>query len=143
MNVENGNTVSFHYVGTLDDGTEFDNSITRGEPLTSQIGQGQMIQGFESALLGMEVGEKKSVLINANDAYGEYNNDAVRSFPIDNFSEGFVPILGETVQGQNELGQTFSATIKESTEDTVTLDFNHPLAGKNLNFEIEVLTIED
>ena len=66
MNVENGNTVSFHYVGTLDDGTEFDNSITRGEPLTSQIGQGQMIPGFESALLEMEVGEKKSVSINAN-----------------------------------------------------------------------------
>ncbi len=142
MNVEDGNTVCFHYVGTLDDGTEFDNSVTRQEPLTSQLGQGQMIPGFESALLGMSVGEKKSVSIDSKDAYGEYNSDAVQSFPLDNFSEGFEPILGESVQGQNELGQTFSAVIKEATEDAVVLDFNHPLAGKNLNFEIEVVSIE-
>ena len=143
MNIENGNTVCFHYVGTLDDGTEFDNSVSRNEPLTSQIGKGQIIPGFEDALLGMGVGEKKSVSINANNAYGEYNNDAVKSFPIDSFSEGFVPVLGETVQGQNERGQTFSATIKESSEESVVLDFNHPLAGKNLNFEIEVVSIEE
>ena len=115
MNVENGSTVCFHYVGTLDDGTEFDSSVARDEPLTSQMGEGQMIPGFENALMGMTSGEKKSVLINAKDAYGEYNNGAVQSFTLDNFAEGFVPVLGETVHGQNETGQTFSAIIKEAT----------------------------
>ena len=143
MNVEDGKTVCFHYVGTLDDGTEFDNSRSRGEPLTGHIGQGQLIPGFESALIGMTPGEKKTVLIESHDAYGEYNPEAVQTVSLTRFPEDFVPEVGGQVQGQNQSGQAFNATIKESTEEDVVLDFNHPLAGKSLNFEIEVVSVVD
>ncbi len=143
MNVENGKTVCFHYVGTLEDGTEFDNSRTRGEPLTGLVGQGHLIPGFESALIGMTAGEKKTVLIESGDAYGEHNPEAVQSIPLERFPVDFAPEVGNMVQGQNPNGTTLNGTITESTDATVTVDFNHPLAGKNLNFEIEVVSIVD
>ena len=143
MNVEDGKTVCFHYVGTLEDGTEFDNSRTRGEPLVGHIGQGHLIPGFESALIGMGVGEKKSVLVESKDAYGEYNPDAVQIVPLERFPDDFTPQVGGQVQGESANGQTFNATVSDSTESEVTLDFNHPLAGKHLNFEIEVISIAD
>ena len=143
MNVENGKTVCFHYVGTLEDGTEFDNSRSRGEPLTGHIGQGHLIPGFESALIGMTAGEKKNVLIESSDAYGEHNPEAVQTVPLDRFPVDFAPVVGSMVQGQNPNGMTLNGTITESSEDAVTVDFNHPLAGKNLNFEIEVVSIVD
>ena len=141
MNVEDGKTVCFHYVGTLEDGTEFDNSRTRGEPLVGHIGQGHLIPGFESALMGMGVGEKKSVVVESKDAYGEYNEDAIQTVPLERFPSDFTPQVGGQVQGENSTGQTFNATITDSTESDVTLDFNHPLAGKSLSFEIEVVSI--
>lgn len=143
MQVENGKTVSFHYVGTLNDGNEFDNSYTRGDPLTGTIGSGQLITGFESALMGMQEGEKKSVLIESEKAYGAHNSEAIQQVPLGFFPEGFVAILGETVQGQSEDGQVFNAKIVESSDEVITLDFNHPLAGEDLNFEIEVISVEE
>ena len=142
MQVANGKTVSFHYIGTLDNGDEFDNSYTRGEPLVGPVGAGALIPGFESALIGMKEGEKKTVVIDAKNAYGEHSEEAVQSFPLTSFPEDFAPVLGEAVQGQ--LGdQMFNAKIVNFSDQDVTLDFNHPLAGEDLNFEIEVVAIAE
>jgi len=143
MEVMNGKTVSFHYVGTLDDGTEFDNSYERGEPMSGLVGEGKLIAGFENALLGMKPNEKKSVVIESKDAYGEHNPNAIQNVPLTSFPDDFVAVVGNVVHGKGESEQVFTAVILETTEENVTLDFNHPLAGKNLNFNIEVVAIEE
>jgi FKBP-type peptidyl-prolyl cis-trans isomerase 2 len=143
MEVIKGNTVSFHYVGTLEDGTEFDNSYDRGEPATSLIGEGKLIAGFEAALLGMKPNEKKSIVIESKDAYGDHNPKAIQHVPLTSFPEDFVAVKGKTVQGKNKNEQVFTAIITEVAEDNIILDFNHPLAGKKLNFNIEVVAVEE
>jgi FKBP-type peptidyl-prolyl cis-trans isomerase 2 len=139
--VEKGNTVSVHYCGTFSDGTEFDNSKNREEPMTFTVGAGQMISGFESALDGMEVGETKSVSLSPDEAYGNVNKEWVQPVPRSNFPADFDLIDGATVQGQRPDGQMFVAKIVSHDDDTAILDFNHPLAGRNLNFSIELINI--
>ena len=141
MSAESGNTVSVHYRGTLNDGTEFDSSYTRGEPIKFELGAGQMIPGFESAVNGMDVGEKKSVTLDPENAYGNRNDELVQPVPRQNFPPDFEIVVGATVQGQQQGGQPFLAKIVKEDGFTVTLDFNHPLAGENLNFEIELIEI--
>jgi len=140
--VENGQTVNVHYVGTLDDGTQFDASRPRGETLAFQVGSGQMIPGFDKAVVGMTIGETKAIALEPTDAYGVVNPEAFQSTPRATFPEGFQFAVNETVQGQDETGRVISARIHTVEETTVTLDFNHPLAGKNLNFEIELVSVE-
>ena len=139
--VESGNTVSVHYCGTLNDGTEFDSSYTRGEPITFEVGSGQMISGFDSALVGMAVGEEKNVNIAATQAYGIRNEDHVQDVPITSFPQDYEFVEGTMVQGQQPDGQTFLAKIVGRDTHTVKLDFNHPLAGQDLNFKIELVII--
>jgi FKBP-type peptidyl-prolyl cis-trans isomerase 2 len=140
--IESGQTVSVHYVGKLDDGTEFDNSRLRGEAISVEVGSGTLIAGFDTALLGMTVGETKSFKINSEDAYGEVNPEAFHTVPHSQFPPGHDFVLDEVVQGQSADGQPVMARISGLGEEEVTLDFNHPLAGKTLNFEIEVLSAE-
>ena len=142
LQVENGNTVSVHYRGTLTDGTEFDSSHGRGETLTFQVGAGQMISGFDAALPGMAVGETKNISITADEAYGQPNPELIGDIPKEAFPPGFSFEEGTMVQGQDEHGQPLVGKINESQEATVTVDFNHPLAGKDLNFEIELVSID-
>jgi FKBP-type peptidyl-prolyl cis-trans isomerase 2 len=142
LQVENGNTVSVHYRGTLQDGTEFDSSEKHGKPLTFQVGSGQMISGFDDALPGMSVGEKKNISIEAGKAYGDSNPELIGDVPKGAFPEGFAFEAGSMVQGQDENGQPLVGVINEEQEETVTVDFNHPLAGKDLNFEIELVSID-
>ena len=138
--VENGNTVSVHYIGTLNDGTQFDSSRER-EPLSFLVGDGQVIPGFESAVLGMQEGETKTVTILAENAYGPKNDQAVQVVERNRFPNGFEGNVGESVTGQTGEGQAFRATIVSVEENTVTLDFNHPLAGQDLTFEVELVSI--
>ena len=138
--VENGNTVSVHYNGTLSDGTEFDSSYTRGEPITFEVGSGQMLPGFDSAVSGMIIGETKDVSIASTDAYGDRNEENVQTIPISTFPEKFDFTKGAMVKGQSN-GQEFMAKIVSTDTHTVTLDFNHPLAGEELNFKIELMDI--
>ena len=139
--VTNGQNVSVHYVGKLEDGTEFDSSRPRGETLDFEVGSGQMIEGFDTAVVGMTIGETKNITLAPDKAYGELDPEAVKEVPMANFDPSFEPVVGHTVMGQNELGQRLMAKIEAITDDTVTLDFNHPLAGKSLNFEIELVSI--
>ena len=141
MEVKQGSQVKVNYIGTLNDGTEFDNSYKRGEPLAFTAGAGMMIQGFDNAVMGMTVGDKKSVNIPNAEAYGPQNPEAFMPVPKTNFPEDFKAVVGEMVQGQTESGQPITAAIVEVNDDNIVLDLKHPLAGEDLNFEIELVEI--
>jgi cyclophilin family peptidyl-prolyl cis-trans isomerase/FKBP-type peptidyl-prolyl cis-trans isomerase 2 len=128
-------TVSVHYKGTLEDGSEFDSSYNRGQPIDVDIDAGQVIPGFGNALIGMKIGEVKSVTLAPADAYGEYDETKTQDFPLtDLTAQGITPIAWETVPSM--MGELKVINV---TEDTVTLDINHALAGKTLNFELELV----
>ena len=138
MTTTNGQNVSVHYRGTLEDGTEFDNSRVRGQTLDFTLGSGNMIEGFNSAIVGMTVGESKTFTLEANQAYGPRNEEAVQNVPRSSFEPGFEFVVGEIIRGQTPDGP-FVAKILSAQDDTITLDFNHPLAGENLTFEVELM----
>ena len=138
---EAGTTVSVHYRGSLDDGTEFDNSYDRGEALNFTVGAGQMIRGFDNAVLGMQVGETKTVRVESKDAYGPVNPQAIKDIPRDLFPEDFVFQAGATVHGHDENQRPVAGVIIEEKDNAVTMDFNHPMAGFDLNFEIELVEV--
>jgi len=140
MKAENGHRVSVHYRGTLIDGTEFDNSRTRGETLNFDLGSGTMIQGFNDAIVGMTVGEKTVVTLAPEEAYGPIDPEAIRPAPKSAFGTDFEFVVGEVVQGNGPQG-SFLAKIHEVQDDQVLLNLNHPLAGEQLTFEIEVMEI--
>ena len=137
--IQNGDTVTVHYTGRLEDGTVFDSSMVEGrEPLTATLGQGQLIPGFESGQMEMSVGDKKEIKIESKDAYGEYIPNMEQEVPMENLP-GEVSV-GMQLQAQTEMGPII-LTVKDIRENTVVLDANHPLAGKNLVFDLEVLEI--
>ena len=142
--VKTGQKVSVHYVGTLDDGTEFDSSRSRNQPLTFECGAGQMITGFDAAVTGMTVGETKSVRLAPEEAYGPVSDQLVQNISTSLFPEGFDFVVGATVRGQSPNGQPLLAKIEsvDQDENIVVLNFNHPMAGQYLNFEIELLEAE-
>ena len=136
-----GNKVAVHYKGTLDDGTVFDDSYVRGQPLTFEVGAGQMIRGFDAALPGMTVGETKKITVSPSDGYGDIDPNAIQAVPKTAFSPDQTLTEGDVVQGQNPNGGVVRAVIREVSDSEVVLDFNHPMAGKNMNFEIEVVEV--
>ena len=138
--VENGLFVQVAYKGTLDDGQVFDSSEGR-DPLEVSMGAGMMIPGFEAALMDMAVGEKKTFTLAAEDAYGEHMAERLMDFPVAEIPEGMNPEVGQTIGLTTNEGQQMPALITHVDEEKVSLDLNHPLAGKALTFDIEVLTI--
>ena len=136
-----GHTVSVHYVGTLQDGTEFDNSRHRDRPLEFQVGVTNMIPGFVNAVVGMSVGDTRAVTLQPSDAYGHRDPDARQAVPRAAFGPDFEFEVGGTVQGNGPQGN-FLATIEDYDDDEVILDLNHPLAGEHLTFNIELVTID-
>ena len=140
--IKEGSVVTIDYRGTFDDGSEFDSSYGRGEPMICTVGNGSLINGFDSALPGMSVGEKKEITVEPSDGYGEYKDGAIIEVPKTNFHESFSPEEGGVVYGVNDSGQELMATIVSFDSENVKLDFNHPMAGKTLNFEIEVKNID-
>jgi peptidylprolyl isomerase len=136
MPATKGQCVKVHYRGTLQDGTEFDSSDGR-DPLEFTLGEGQVIPGFEQAVEGMEVGEKKTVTIPADEAYGKRFDEAVQQVPRTIFPEE--PEVGEIVSLMTQEGQEVMATVAGLADTEVTLDFNHPLAGEDLTFELELV----
>jgi len=140
--VKDGNTVKVHYTGTLKDGSVFDSSVER-EPLEFKLGEGQLIPGFEKAVIGMEEGEKTEVDIPVKEAYGEAREDLVINVPKDQLPDDVEPELGMQLQVNQPDGQPVPVTVAEISDDELTLDANHPLAGKDLKFEIELVEIKD
>lgn len=134
-----GDTVTVQYVGKLPDGTVFDTSYERG-PLQFTIGQGQIIPGFEQAVIGMEVGENKNITLEPDQAYGPHMAEMVLEVERERFPEDIQPEVGQLLQVQ-QAGQVIPVTVTEVTEQVITLDANHPLAGKSLVFDIELVEL--
>jgi len=134
-----GDTVKVHYTGTLEDGTVFDSSIDR-EPLEFTIGEGQLIPGFEEAVVGMSQGESKTVEIPADEAY-PYHEELVFVVERDQLSPDLQPEVGQQLQFQQEDGTIVTLKVIDISELSVTLDANHPLAGKDLTFDIQLVEI--
>ena len=141
--VSNNSTVTVHYKGTLNDGTVFDDSNARGSAIEVSMGTGRVIPGFENALVGMTEGQTKNITIAAADAYGPTNPERVQAIPRTSFPPDFSPTPGETVQGTSDTGQPLIARVVSHNDESVTLDFNHPLAGEDLTFDLEVVGISE
>ena len=137
--VETGKVVAVHYTGKLTDGEMFDTSEGR-DPLKFQVGSGQIIPGFEKAIMGKNIGEKVTVNIPADDAYGQIREDLIVTVPLSQMP-GEVQV-GQPLQAHGDNGQTINVIVKEVNEENVMIDGNHPLAGKELVFDIEVVEIE-
>lgn len=138
-----GKVVKVHYTGTLDDGTKFDSSLDRGEPLQFTCMAGQMIPGFDAAVKDMAAGETKTVRIPAAEAYGERDENLVQRVPLDQIPQGERLPVGQTVYLQSPTGQPFPAFVKSIEDGVVTFDMNHELAGKDLTFEITLVEVAD
>ena len=138
--VETGDNIKVHYTGTLDDGSIFDSSKGR-EPLAFTAGAGQMIKGFDAAVIGMKVGEVKTITILAEDAYGPYNDELLLTFPRDKLPEGMEPKVNDRLALTQSDGRQVPVVVTEVTGEGIIVDANHELAGKDLTFEIELVEL--
>jgi peptidylprolyl isomerase len=138
--VKSGDTVAIHYTGTLQDGTPFDSSEGR-DPLSLEVGSGQIIPGLDRALTGMSVGEKKVVEVPCEEAYGPVVPEMRQAVPREGIPDDIPLDVGTQLQMQTQDGRPLPVTVVEADDSTVTLDANHPLAGKDLTFAIEVVSI--
>jgi peptidylprolyl isomerase len=137
--IKNGDKITVEYTGTLADGTQFDSNVG-GEPLEFTVGGGQMIAGFDKAVVGMKLDDTKTFNIPAAEAYGEPVDELILELNRDKLAPGMNPEVGEKVQMQSN-GQTFVVTVVAVSDTTVTVDANHELAGKDLTFKVKILTI--
>ena len=136
-----GKTMRVHYKGTFNDGTQFDSSYDRGEPLEFVCGAGMMILGFDKAVANMEVGQIADVHLEPSEAYGEVDPDAIFTVEIDKMPGAETLEAGQQVYLQNMYGQPFPVKVTAKDESTITFDANHEMAGKELNFQIEIVEI--
>ena len=141
MTVKTGDKVKIEYTGTLDDGTIFDSSVDHGNPLEFEVGSGQVIKGFDDAILGMKEGEEKQFSIEPVDAYGEHDPTLVQEVPREIFPQEAELVPGLLFEAGLPTGEKVPATIKDVQGGIVSVDLNHPLAGKKLNFKIKVSVI--
>ncbi|MDV4145782.1 MULTISPECIES: FKBP-type peptidyl-prolyl cis-trans isomerase [Shimia] len=137
---KSGDTVRIHYTGTLSDGSVFDSSEGR-DPLEFTLGSGQVIPGFDTGVTGMEVGEKKTIEIPSDEAYGPVHEEARQDVPRAQIPDEIPLEVGIQLQMQSPTGQVVPVTVVAITDEAVTLDANHPLAGKDLTFALELVSI--
>jgi FKBP-type peptidyl-prolyl cis-trans isomerase 2 len=140
MGVKNGDTVKVHYVGKYESGEVFDSSLEK-EPLEFTVGNQQVIPGFEEGIIGMEVGEKKTINVPFDKAYGPFREELV--FPVEKSKLPEDISEGQYLEVHQPDGNNFVVRVSEIKDDTAYLDANHPLAGKNLVFEVELVSIEE
>ena len=140
MQVKKGDVVRVHYTGTLVDGSQFDSSVGRA-PLEFTVGAGQMIAGFDAGVLGMIVGDKKTIQVDPDNGYGKKDPTAIIEFPSSNIPEGMAVEVGMKLNLQNQYGQPVPVEVVEVKEDIIIMDANHFLAGKDLVFEVELVEI--
>ncbi len=137
---KSGDTVRVHYTGRLADGTEFDSSAGR-EPLEFTLGAGNIIPGLDRGIQGMTIGQKATVEVACEDAYGKHHPEGVQQVPRSVLPEDANPQVGGMLQAQTGDGQRVNLIVTEVTEDMLTVDGNHPLAGKDLVFDVELMEI--
>ncbi len=136
-----GKKLKVHYRGTLNDGTQFDSSYDRGEPLEFTCGAGMMIKGFDEAVADMEVGQIKDIHLMPEEAYGESNPDYIFTINVSEMPGSENLTLGQKVYLTNPTGQQFLVTVTEREGDSITFDANHEMAGKELNFTVELVEV--
>ncbi|HZN11852.1 MAG TPA: peptidylprolyl isomerase [Blastocatellia bacterium] len=141
MAAKKGDAVEVHYTGRLDDGTVFDSS-EGNDPLAFTLGRGEVIEGFDQGVLGMEVGENKQIVIPAEQAYGEHNEALVQTVARDQIKLSVEPEVGMQIEMRTPDGTVIPLTISELSESAVTLDANHPLAGEQLHFDVRLVDIK-
>ena len=140
MQAKTGDTVKVHYTGKLEDGTQFDSSAGR-DPLEFTLGEGRIIPGFEAAVVGMNPGDTKTVTIPSDQAYGQRREEAVQQFPREMIPQHIELQIGMQLQANSPDGQPIVLRVTDIAEETVTLDGNHPLAGQNLVFDLELVEV--
>ena len=138
--VKKDDTVKVHYTGKLGNGEVFDSSLER-EPMEFQVGSGQLIPGFENGVIDMKVNEKKTLVIPSEEAYGEPRKELIQEVPKDRLPEEIKPEVGMGLVSKTPEGQEIQLVVKEVNDDTILVDGNHPLAGQELTFDIEVVGI--
>jgi len=137
---KNGQTVKVHYTGKLEDGTQFDSSVDQ-DPLEFTLGAGQIIPGFEEAVLGLTPGDSVTTKIPADEAYGPYRDEMVMVVERDQLPDHLDPKVGQQLEVRQQDGQSFGVFVTQVSDSDVTLDANHPLAGQDLIFDIELVEI--
>tara|TARA_R110000787_G_scaffold32138_6_gene84933 strand:- start:6533 stop:6979 length:447 start_codon:yes stop_codon:yes gene_type:complete len=142
IQVKENNTVKVNYTGKLTDGVVFDSSEGR-EPIEFTLGKGELIPGFEKGLINMKLNEKKTITVSKEEAYGEINNNLMQEVNRAELPEGITPEVGMGLVSKTPDGQEMNLRVTEVREETIVIDGNHPLAGKDLIFDIEVLEIKD
>ena len=138
--VKKGDTIKIHYHGTLNDGSIFDSSKQR-EPLEFEVGSGMVIPGFDEGVMNMKVGDVKTINIPFAEAYGPVQEEMIIDFPRNQFPEDMQPEAGMQLQMSDKSGQNFPVVVVSANDEIVKLDANHPLAGKDLTFELELMDI--
>ena len=139
--LKTGDKVKVHYVGTLKDGSEFDNSRQREQTLEFAIDDGKLLKGFNDTVKDLSVGDKKTISLPANEAYGEYIAEAVITVQKNEFPSEMKFEMNGFVQGQDNQGRPVQGQIVKIEEESINLDMNHPLAGEDLSFEIELVEV--
>ena len=142
MPIKEGYHVKIEYTGTLEDGSVFDSTEEQGEPLEFQIGANQVIEGFEKAIVDMELDEEKETTLKPGDAYGECQDDMVRDIPKENMPADELE-EGMALMATLPTGMQVPVTVVKNTDDHVKIDLNHPLAGKTLKFKLKVVEIKE
>ncbi len=137
---KNGSKVKVHYTGKLNDGSVFDSSVNR-EPLAFTVGAGEMIKGFDTGVLGMKAGDKKTVTLSPDEAYGQPREDMVIKVAKENIPEDIKPQVGMNLSMNTQDGRQVPVVVSDVSDAEITLDANHPLAGKELTFEIEMVEV--
>lgn len=141
MAVKKGDKVKIEYTGSLEDGTIFDASEKHGQPLEAEIGKGKIIPGLDKAIEGMEKNEEKQVTVKPEEAYGQHNPQLIKKVPRNQIPLNQEPKKGMMLMVGLPNGQQIPATIADVSDSEITLDMNHPLAGKTLNFKVKVVEI--
>lgn len=137
-----GKVVRIHYTGTTDDGEKFDSSYDRNEPIEFTCGAGQVIKGFDDAVMDMEVGDKKTIHLEPAEAYGEVNEELIQEVLLENIPNAENLPLGETIYMHGPDGQPIPMVVAKIEDGKATFDMNHPLAGKPLNFDLELVEVK-
>ncbi len=138
--VKEGDKVKVHYTGKLEDGTVFDTSENK-PPFEFEVGGGQVIPGFEKGVVGMEVGDKKTIKVEPDEAYGPVRNELIAQVNRSDFPEHITPEVGQQLQLTQPDNSVVNVTVTELTDEKATLDANHPLAGKPLSFDVELVEV--
>ena len=137
--IAQGSQVSLHFSVSLENGMEIDNTRSRSEPVSLTIGDGNLLEGFEKALLGLRAGDRRTVHLPPEDAFGQWNADNVQTFDTVKFGER--PVLDQVIEFEDKAKTTLAGVVKSVNDDVTEVDFNHPLAGRNVVFEVEIARV--